>query len=96
MSERITLYIDVRRPEEFAAGHLPGAKNVDLEAGEAGFVETIKDLVTDHDVILYCQSSFRSSYAQAMLDAKHGIVVRNFDGGLNLYQGELIVEEYTE
>ncbi|MFM2424042.1 MAG: pyridine nucleotide-disulfide oxidoreductase [Candidatus Parcubacteria bacterium] len=84
-----TLYIDVRRPEEYSTGHIPGAININLE-DEPQFVAAVCELVLQHDeVILYCHSSMRSSYAQTLLANKHGVAVGNLDGGLTFYQGQL-------
>ncbi len=55
--------VDVRTPEEFAAGHLEGAINVpvdDLEARQG-------ELGREAALVLYCRSGARSARAQAML-----------------------------
>lgn len=60
--------IDVRTPGEFAAGHLEGAVNMDVEGGQ--FSAMIADLPTDGAYMVYCQSGRRSALAaQAMIDA---------------------------
>ncbi|MDP5239294.1 rhodanese-like domain-containing protein [Uliginosibacterium sp. 31-16] len=56
-----TVLIDVRTPEEFAAGHLEGALNIDHQVisqriGMAGVSK-------DDEVILYCRSGRRSALA---------------------------------
>jgi rhodanese-related sulfurtransferase len=56
--------VDVRTPEEFAAGHVPGAKNIPhgeirARASEIGGPET--------PVLLYCQTGRRSAIAGAAL-----------------------------
>ena len=58
------IHVDVRSPEEFAAGHLPGAKNVPLQtlpqaAGAIG--------PRSAEVVLYCRTGFRSSRAARLL-----------------------------
>jgi phage shock protein E len=83
------VFIDVRRPEEYAAGHIPGAINVPLE-DEPTFVAMVCELAATHgEVVLYCHSSLRSSYAQTLLAEKHGVDVGNLPGGLTFYQGHL-------
>jgi len=87
------IYVDVRRPEEYAHGHIPGAININLE-DESAFVPRVCEVVEEHgEVVLYCHSSFRSSYAQSLLAQKHGVTVGNLDGGLMLYQGPLATIE---
>ncbi len=85
-----TIYIDVRRPEEFATGRLPGARNISIEEDPAA-VDALITLTTDHDVIVYCYSTVRSNYVCTLLEAKHGVKVGQLDGGLMFYQGELEV-----
>ena len=60
-----TVLIDVRSPEEFAAGHLEGALNIDYQVidkriGMAGVGK-------DDEVILYCRSGRRSAIALGSL-----------------------------
>ncbi len=46
--------VDVRPPEEFAAGHLPGARSVPLPALDAATAE----LPRDRTVVAYCRGPF--------------------------------------
>ena len=57
--------IDVRTPEEFSAGHLPGARNLDLNGG--GFAATLATLDRSASYLLYCRSGNRSGEAAAMM-----------------------------
>jgi rhodanese-related sulfurtransferase len=82
------MYIDVRRPEEYAIGRLPGARNISIEENPAA-VDEIIGLTTDNDVVLYCYSTVRSNYVCTLLEAKHGVKVGQLEGGLMLYQGPL-------
>lgn len=60
--------IDVRTPEEFAAGHLEGAVNSDIEGGK--FSAYIATLDKDATYVVYCHSGRRAALAaQAMADA---------------------------
>jgi rhodanese-related sulfurtransferase len=43
--------LDVRPPEEFAAGHVPGAVNIPLSELE----EHLEELDQEHEVIAYCR-----------------------------------------
>lgn len=54
--------IDVREPDEFARGHLPGARNVPLD----GVVEALGQ-ARDRTLLLYCQSGLRSQRAARLL-----------------------------
>ena len=57
--------IDVRTPEEFDAGHLDGALNLDWNAGtlDAG----VADLPKDDTYVVYCRSGNRSAQATARM-----------------------------
>ena len=65
--------LDVRTPEEFATGHLPGAVNVPLADDFEGAIE---DLDQRAAYVVYCQSGVRSAEAAGiMVDAGFGSVV---------------------
>lgn len=61
-----TMVIDVRTPEEYAAGHLDGAVNINWQ-GE--FQGVIGQLPTDGNYLLYCKSGNRAGQAKAFMDA---------------------------
>jgi rhodanese-related sulfurtransferase len=68
--------VDVREPEEYAGGHVPGARLVPL-AAVPGRVE---DFPTDQPVYLLCAVGGRSAQAALFL-ARRGIDAVNVDGG---------------
>jgi phage shock protein E len=53
--------IDVRTPEEFAAGHLQGAVNIGLAA--ADFEQRVADLDMTANYVVYCASGNRAGTA---------------------------------
>jgi phage shock protein E len=53
--------IDVRTPSEFAAGHVAGARNIDVEAADFG--TKIAALDKNAPYLLYCRSGRRSALA---------------------------------
>ena len=85
--------LDVRRPAEFLgevvapcdprAGHIPGARNLDLaELLAAHDVETVLELVAapaGSEVVAYCHSGSRSAMAVQVLAAA-GYEARNYVG----------------
>jgi molybdopterin/thiamine biosynthesis adenylyltransferase len=77
--------VDVRGAEEFATGHLPGAKSV-----PRGHLESrIEGVVPDRSsqVILYCASGQRSAYAARTLSEDMGYEhVRSMTGGIALWK----------
>ena len=56
-----TVVIDVRSPEEYAAGHLEGAELLDLNSGQ--FEQAVSGLDPDASYALYCRSGNRSGQA---------------------------------
>lgn len=57
--------LDVRTPDEFAAGHVPGARNVSHDVLSSKIAE-LGDL-RDKQVVLYCRSGRRSQLAEDTL-----------------------------
>lgn len=56
-----SIIIDVRTPEEFAAGHLDGALNYDVSDGTLEM--SLASLDPQADYIIYCRSGNRSAVA---------------------------------
>ena len=76
--------LDVREPNEFAAGHVLGAKNVPLARLDASGAELAKK--KERPIIVYCESGERSAKALAALK-KHGYTrVANLSGGIGAWQ----------
>jgi phage shock protein E len=65
--------VDVRTPEEFAAGHLDGAINIPIDDLDARKGELKKDA----DIVLYCRSGGRSERGRALLAAAGYTKVHN-------------------
>ena len=58
--------IDVRSPQEFAAGHLKGALNIPLDQIQQK-PDVIADLEKSSEVLVYCKSGARSAVACSIL-----------------------------
>lgn len=76
------LLIDVRTPEEYKAGHVENALNINFF--DENFTDQIKELNTDKTLYLYCRSGKRSMNASKALSAL-GYKVVNLEGGYNAY-----------
>ena len=84
--EKDYIILDVRRPDEFAEGHIPGAINVPNE--EIGTAE-IADLPDKSQLILvYCRSGRRSKEASEKL-VKLGYTNIVEFGGILDWKGEI-------
>ena len=55
------LLIDVRTPDEYKSGHIPGAKNIDVK--NWNFDQEIGKLDSCRPVAVYCRSGMRSTMA---------------------------------
>ena len=69
--------IDVRSPQEYASGHVDGARNIPVgeiaeRAAEVG--------AKDAPVVVYCRSGMRSSQAKSALEAAGFTQVHNLGG----------------
>lgn len=62
-----TVVIDVRTPEEFAAGHLENAVNIDVQS--PNFDSIVTKLPTDGAYVIYCRSGNRSAAAIVRMEA---------------------------
>jgi rhodanese-related sulfurtransferase len=61
------IVIDVRTAGEYAAGHIAGAQNIDVEAGD--FAQRIKSLDPNGAYLVYCHSGRRSAIAADQMAA---------------------------
>lgn len=76
--------LDVREPEEWEAGHIPGAKHIPL--GE--IPDRIHELNPNKETIVICRSGNRSGKACDFLSAR-GHQVVNMAGGMMKWNGEV-------
>lgn len=63
--EQAPFVLDVRSPEEFVTGHVPGAVNIPFDQVAGRLAEIPKD----QDLVLYCRSGRRASIAADVLVA---------------------------
>lgn len=73
--------LDVRTPEEFAAGHVPGAVNIPHDQVASRLAEVPKD----KDVVVYCRSGRRSGLAIDVLEASGYSRVQQLEGDMNAW-----------
>lgn len=77
--------LDVRTPEEFAAGHIPGAKLVPLQVLEG----MLSELDKEQKYVVACQSGNRSTKASGIL-TEHGFKnIYNMSGGMNEWKYDI-------
>lgn len=78
--------IDVRTPEEYRQGHIPGVVNIPLDqlSARAGEVPTTAA------VLLICRSGNRSGQGTSLLRARGFANVYNVAGGMNEWPGPVV------
>ena len=77
--------VDVRTPQEFKEGYIPGAVNADWQ-NEKQFAAQVKKLDKTAPVYLYCLSGVRSGKAADWLAANGFKEVINLEGGFNAWK----------
>ena len=77
--------LDVRTPEEYRSGHIPGSKNIPLQT-----IDRVSTVVENKDTSLYvyCQSGARSRQAAGVLKQMGYTNVNNI-GGIAAYAGKV-------
>lgn len=73
--------LDVREPDEFAAGHLPRSRNVPL----GSLSEQAASIERDRPLLVHCQTGPRQTMAAAALEAA-GYDVRLLSGGFEAWE----------
>lgn len=84
MNREKAVVIDVCSPEEFAQGHVIGAKNLPVGELEAKLAQVVKNKSTP--VVMVCQVGARSSRAVATAQKLGYEKVQSLAGGLKAWQ----------
>lgn len=83
-----TVLLDVRRPDEFATGHLPGAVNIDVTSPD--FARRVAALEKTRPTYVYCRSGARSAKAAEQLTKAGFGQVHNMLGGVLDWPEQLV------
>ena len=77
--------LDVRSPQEYGEGHIPGSQNVPLQQ-----LDKVEEVTENKDTVLYvyCRSGARSRQAVSLLQAMGYTNVHNI-GGIAAYSGKV-------
>jgi rhodanese-related sulfurtransferase len=73
--------LDVRTPQEYAAGHVPGAVNVPHDQVGTRLAEVPRD----KDVVIYCRSGRRTGLAAGVLGASGYTRLSHLEGDMNAW-----------
>lgn len=79
------ILLDVRTPEEYGGGHVPGSRNLPLQQ-----IEKITSIAEKKEtpLFVYCQSGARSRQAVSLLQ-RMGYENLNNIGGMAAYRGKV-------
>ncbi len=73
--------IDVRTPEEYAEGHLPGATNINYY--DQDFAIQLGEMDENQKYLVYCHSGARSAKAAHLMKEQGFSGVYNLEGGIS-------------
>ena len=76
--------LDVRTPEEFASGHIPGAKNIDINSLD--FEKKVGELDKSKTYLVNCASGGRSARACGKLSKLDFPKCYNLAGGIHAWE----------
>ena len=84
-------YLDVRSPEEYAGGHVPGAFNVPvafagpggMQLNESFVAVVVKHFAKDRQLVVGCAAGGRSMHACELLAAEGFTALANMHGGFS-------------
>ena len=79
------LLLDVRTPQEYRSGHIPGSQNIPLQS-----IDCVQAVAENKStpLFVYCQSGIRSRQAAGMLQHMGYMHVKNL-GGISAYRGRV-------
>ncbi|MGE4559474.1 MAG: rhodanese-like domain-containing protein [Desulfobulbus sp.] len=80
--------VDVRQPDEYFQGHIPGSVLIPL----AEVPDRLNELPVDKDVVVYCRSGKRSKAAALFIASRPYVAgtVFNMTGGILAWNGHLL------
>jgi ArsR family transcriptional regulator len=93
LKDDVVTLLDVRPPDEFAAGHLPTAVNIPLRE----LPRRLRDLPADRDVIAYCRGAYCVLAFEAVaLLRKRGFTARRLEDGFPEWRAQGLPVEPAE
>lgn len=87
LSNPNNVLIDVRTPEEYAEGHVPGAINLNVK--DDNFGKRVSELDSTKNYYIYCRSGVRAKSAEMIMLENNLNKVHTFQDGMMTYEGEI-------
>jgi len=88
--------VDVRSPEEFAKGHVPGAVNIPMEKMQERLQELMNAKNKNQDIVLYCHSGRRSAIAAETLRKNGFDKLLHMEGDMQKWSDDKLPIESSE
>lgn len=88
--------VDVRSPEEFAKGHVPGAINIPMEKMQERLPELMAAKKNNQDIVLYCHSGRRSAIAAETLRKNGFDKLLHMEGDMQKWSDDKLPIESSE
>lgn len=86
------ILIDVRQPEEYESGHIPGAVLIPLPE----LPDKLAELSTEKEIVTYCRLGRRSLAAAQLIADERDSEVYTIDGGIMAWDGLVAKGEIEE
>ena len=84
--------IDIRTPEEFASGHLKGARIIDFR--QVAFANQLKKLNHKQTTLIYCRSGHRTEGARVEFEKQNFKELVILKGGIQTWNSANLPMEY--
>lgn len=78
------ILVDVRTPEEYRSGHVPGAINIPVQELDRRLAELSG--YRDSELVLYCETGMRAGHAGRMLQRQGFTQIRSLDGDMRAWR----------
>lgn len=78
--------LDVRTPDEWSRGIIPGAINIDIYKGQ-GFIYAVEELDKNKNYYVYCAAGARSGQACNIMNQMGFANTYNLAGGISQWHG---------
>jgi rhodanese-related sulfurtransferase len=83
-ADKKNIVLDVRTPEEFAKGHIPGAVNLDFNASD--FAKKVAELDKSKTYLVHCAGGNRSARACTAMDKLAFTNLVNLEQGFRAWE----------
>src|SRR5690349_12090158 len=84
VADKKVTVLDIRTPDEFKAGHIAGATNIDFQSPD--FEKTITDLARTNAYLVHCAVGGRSGRSLKVFERNHFNSIYHLDGGIKAWQ----------